>query len=625
MTDGQLLNDFIAKKSQAGFTELVQRHIDWVYSTARRLVVDPELAEDVTQAVFILVAQKAPQLAAHRSFNGWLFRATRYCAANALKQQANRRRHEQEARTMRPETSLGEPLWASLAPQLDGALANLGPLDREALLLKFYQGKTAAEVAASLGVTEEAAKKRLQRAVEKLRTALTGDAASIGAASLTALIASHATQAAPAQLAASITLATAKSTTAAAVAHAATKAMAWAKLKIAAGLFVAAGITATMGYETVVHAFPSSPPTATTLVTTTFVAAPLPAPAPPSTTNAPVEFDPLYEKLPGSAPELTMRRGPNTFAVAAVLRYGPNGKILATNNLGKPIDPASLPLAKIPAPPGAGSSRDVLLVQLTPDRDRYDIDRLRIFNHATRRYLNNLVVIPVPGMSAVQINAPPGTLPPQIDLWLDVASYDAGSAPVSLGSTKTSTVTIAGSAVSFNDIRDGSWNFNGAAFAVLNEGTAGEQTSLQLHATQPWAAGRYQIAAVSKDHRHYLSDFFVDFSMNSAPILNFPFGLAQIDHFELRPNGHEPPFYFDGVTLPPVTLDSVTSEIPAPVIVRATSSEVDLLRRHHRTRGHRAPSLHRWRLVGFRRYAHRSPGGKIRQQREQLPKPIPPT
>ncbi len=178
MTDAQLLTAFATHKDQHAFAELVRRHIDWVYSLARRLVSNPQSAEDVNQAVFILVAQKAPLLAAHRQLNGWLFRATRYCAANALKQQAARRRHEQEASAMRAEQSPPEenlnPLWQEIAPHLDAALARLNAPDREALLLKYYQNKTAAEVGATLGVSEEAAKKRLQRALDRLRTALAG-------------------------------------------------------------------------------------------------------------------------------------------------------------------------------------------------------------------------------------------------------------------------------------------------------------------------------------------------------------------------------------------------------------------------------------------------------------------
>src|SRR5439155_5166470 len=96
------------QKDQRGFSELIRRHIDWIYSCAKRLVRDEHLAEDVTQAVFILLSAKANSIKRESHLPGWLFRSTRYCAVNALKQQSRRQRHEKEAWIMQQQMSSGK-------------------------------------------------------------------------------------------------------------------------------------------------------------------------------------------------------------------------------------------------------------------------------------------------------------------------------------------------------------------------------------------------------------------------------------------------------------------------------------------------------------------------------------
>ncbi len=229
-----------------------------------------------------------------------------------------------------------------------------------------------------------------------------------------------------------------------------------------------------------------------------------------------------------------------------------------------------------PSPAGAWAFGERLLIQLDPAPSRYDIDRLRIFNHATRRYIDGIIASPLPAASAIEIRTLPGTLPPQIDLWLATCSYDPASTPVSLAATLTATAALPGTTVSLGDIRDGSWNFDGSRFTTL-AGDEGVRTSLELRSTPPGSNRRYQVAAVSKDGRKYLSDFFLQFlDGGTGRILDFPFGLSQIDHFELRPDSRHPPFYFDGVPLPAVTAAAAPDDLPVPTVIPATGPQTDL-------------------------------------------------
>ena len=181
----------------------------------------------------------------------------------------------------------------------------------------------------------------------------------------------------------------------------------------------------------------------------------------------------------------------------------------------------------------------------SPSLIRYDINRLRVFDHLKREYLSGLTVTPVPGTSALRIAANGGSLPQQIDLWLDVASYDANNAGVKLAAKKNATVKVGDAVVGFVDIRDGQWNIDHGQFTTVNHDRP--QTTLQLKATGPWTAGRYQIAAISKANEKYISDFFVDLSSGTGQYLFFPFGMDNIDHFELRPLAEQVPFFFDAL------------------------------------------------------------------------------
>jgi RNA polymerase sigma factor (sigma-70 family) len=187
--DADLLRRYLDEKSEDAFTELVRRHLGHVYATAlRRVGGDAQLAEDVAQQVFTALARKAPRLRGRSSLGGWLYLSAQHASAAVVRRERRRKRREAFAPTMEPETppSAAAPDSERLRRVLDDALLTLKPEDREALVQRFFQQRTFAEVGASLRVTEEAARKRVDRALEKLRLLLARRGVSSSAAGLAA-------------------------------------------------------------------------------------------------------------------------------------------------------------------------------------------------------------------------------------------------------------------------------------------------------------------------------------------------------------------------------------------------------------------------------------------------------
>jgi RNA polymerase sigma factor (sigma-70 family) len=171
MDDAQLLQSYVETGSSDAFTALTNKHVNFVYGAALRLVRDRHVAEEVTQAVFIVLARKAATLRHEAVLSSWLLSTTRYAALGQMKINARRKRHERRAAEM-AKTEWSEDAernWPQYEGELDGALAPLRETDRKAILLRFYEHKTFDEIAAILGTAEEAARKRVSRAVEKLR------------------------------------------------------------------------------------------------------------------------------------------------------------------------------------------------------------------------------------------------------------------------------------------------------------------------------------------------------------------------------------------------------------------------------------------------------------------------
>lgn len=212
MDDRQLLRDYAERRSEAAFGALVERHLGLVHSAARRLVQDPQLAEDVSQAVFVLLAQKAGSLSRESRISGWLYRTTCFVARRALRSESRRRQREQTAYSMQTSTaSTSDDSWKEIAPHLDDAMESLGEGDRRALLIRFFEQRTHRDVADALGIGEEAAKKRTNRALEKLRIALQRHGVTVSVGALAAALGDFGVEAAPAGLAASIAPAAAAS------------------------------------------------------------------------------------------------------------------------------------------------------------------------------------------------------------------------------------------------------------------------------------------------------------------------------------------------------------------------------------------------------------------------------
>lgn len=238
-TDSQLLRAYAASRCEAAFGELVRRHVDLVHSAALRMVGEPHLAEDVAQGVFIALARNANQLAERAVLAGWLHRTAQNIAAQTIRSAARRRHREQEAATMNDllaeNGAEAPPAWSEIAPHLDDALGELSEADRDAILLRYFQKKSAADMAQVLGISDEAAQKRVSRAVERLRQFLGARGVTAGASGLAALISTNAVQGAPAGLALSISAAavghTAVSVATVALTSAATKTIAMTTLQ----------------------------------------------------------------------------------------------------------------------------------------------------------------------------------------------------------------------------------------------------------------------------------------------------------------------------------------------------------------------------------------------------------
>lgn len=243
LSDTELLRQYAESQSEAAFEILVTRHVNLVYSAALRKTGNFHAAEEVAQAVFIIFAKKAGALRKETIVSGWLYQTARLTAANFLRNEIRRVRREQEA-TMNPDPN--EPaLWPQIIPLLEDAMGRLNEQERNAVLLRFFEDKSFQEIGTALGGSENAAKKRVAYALEKLRKFFAKRGVSSTTAVIAAAISANSVHAAPASLTQSISaVAVAKgaaaSTSTLTLVRGALKFMAWTKTKTAiAGVAIA--------------------------------------------------------------------------------------------------------------------------------------------------------------------------------------------------------------------------------------------------------------------------------------------------------------------------------------------------------------------------------------------------
>jgi RNA polymerase sigma factor (sigma-70 family) len=246
MDDWQLLRRYVDEGSETAFAALVQRHINVVYSAALRRLGDSHAAEEICQAVFSLLAVKAPRLTHKTALVSWLYQTASFKASRYWRGEARRRHREQEAAMIHsPDPDDADAVWQELAPALDDAINALGEQDRVAILRRFFEQKPLREVGEALGTGEDAARMRINRALEKMRVFLVRRGAICSVAILSAVLAERAVQAAPAPLAPSVCTAalTAKIAADSSLIAALLALLAKTKIKVAAGLVVLTAVT----------------------------------------------------------------------------------------------------------------------------------------------------------------------------------------------------------------------------------------------------------------------------------------------------------------------------------------------------------------------------------------------
>lgn len=204
-SDHELIQAYVDDGSDSAFAELVRRHAGTVYGSALRQLQNPHAAEEICQTVFILLSKKASSLRSGTLLIGWLMQATRYAVLDHRKTEHRRFQRETaafEMTTLNSDATQDEEstLWMQLSPRLDEAVGDLGELDRQAIWLRFFQHKSLAEIGQALGCAEDAARKRVARALERLQQELRKRGVSSPLSSLPAVLGTQLSPAAPPQL-----------------------------------------------------------------------------------------------------------------------------------------------------------------------------------------------------------------------------------------------------------------------------------------------------------------------------------------------------------------------------------------------------------------------------------------
>jgi uncharacterized protein (TIGR03435 family) len=255
--DFELLQQYVKDGSDEAFAALVTRLLNLVYSAALRKTSNPHAAEEIAQAVFIILAKKAGELRQKTILSGWLYQTARLTASNFVRTAIRRAHREQEAYMQSLSNETGSEVWQQITPLLEDAMGQLGEKDRNALVLRFFEGKTFQEIGTAFDASDNAAKKRVGHALEKLRKYFSKRGVASTAAIIAGVVSANAIQAAPAALAktvsiVAITKGAGASGSTLTLLKGVLKIMAWTKMKtgilFGTGVLVAAG-TATVAVE----------------------------------------------------------------------------------------------------------------------------------------------------------------------------------------------------------------------------------------------------------------------------------------------------------------------------------------------------------------------------------------
>jgi RNA polymerase sigma factor (sigma-70 family) len=205
MSDPELLQRYTRDHSQSAFAALVARHVDLVYSAARRQIHSPQLAEEVAQSVFVELARHAPKIPPAQPLAAWLYVVTRRTAIDAVRRESRRLARETTAAEIAAMKTPSEA-WMKVEASIDEAMATLNDTERTALVLRFFQNLSLREVGEALGISEDTAQKRVSRALERLRTAFLRRGVAVTATGLATDLSAQALQIAPTGLGAAISL-----------------------------------------------------------------------------------------------------------------------------------------------------------------------------------------------------------------------------------------------------------------------------------------------------------------------------------------------------------------------------------------------------------------------------------
>ena len=268
LDDNALLREYVESGSEEAFAALVSRHVNKVYSVALRHTGNPVQAEEITQAVFVIFARKSRALRKGVILSGWLYHTARLTSVTFIRSEIRRARRQQEAYMQNAANESSTDAWPQIAPLLDAAMANLNEKDRHALVLRFFDQKSMKEVGDAMDATEDASKKRVSRALEKLRKYFSKRGVNSTTAIIAGAISANSVQTAPAGLAKVATsVALAKSGVAGGstltLIKGALKVMAWTKAKTAfivgVGILLATGTTTVVVHRVIAKSSASDP------------------------------------------------------------------------------------------------------------------------------------------------------------------------------------------------------------------------------------------------------------------------------------------------------------------------------------------------------------------------------